>query len=95
MLSNINVCPSDATNQAIIIKNSGLADWNNADRELCINEISVNGNIMMGVDPCRFSLDSCWTLRKKRYKAVTGAALSVSKAKRSIFIHYLLLNDAC
>ncbi len=58
----------------IIITSSGLADWDNADRELCINEMSANGKVMMGVDPCTFSHDSSWTLRKKRHKAVTGTA---------------------
>ncbi len=89
MLSNINVCPSDATNQAIIIKNSGLADWNNADRELCINEISVNGNIMMGVDPCRFSHHSCWTLRKKGTKLSQVQHCQFQKLKgQSLYIIY-------
>ncbi len=33
----------------IIVTSSGLVDWDNADRELSINEMSANGKVMMGV----------------------------------------------
>lgn len=33
----------------IIITSSGLADWDDADRELIVNEMSVNGKVTKGV----------------------------------------------
>lgn len=33
----------------IIITSSGLADWDDADRELIVNEMSANGKVMKGV----------------------------------------------
>lgn len=42
----------------IIITSSGLVDWDSADRELIVNEMSVNGKGTKGVQHWHFS-DNC------------------------------------